>query len=231
MKMTRQCTKMRHFLGGNGNQSIGVVVFAQYFKGTHIVNISPGLLRPQRSCGQGNIFTPVCHSVHRGGVPDQVHPSPGPGTHPPGTRYTPRDQVHPSQTRYTPRDQVHTPPGTRYTPPGPGTPPPRDQVHPPQSRRHTVNERPVRILLECILVYSLIGEDGFVHLKRITLQKDSDTKIRSYHEICIFTRIVLLFSYFIASFLFVLECYSWSQTYYLFWQWRIFISRQICSGL
>ena len=23
--------------------------------------------RPQRSCGQGNIFTPVCHSVHRGG--------------------------------------------------------------------------------------------------------------------------------------------------------------------
>ena len=24
--------------------------------------------RPQRSCGQGNIFTPVCHSVHRGGA-------------------------------------------------------------------------------------------------------------------------------------------------------------------
>ena len=24
--------------------------------------------RPQRSCGQGNIFTPVCHSVHRGVV-------------------------------------------------------------------------------------------------------------------------------------------------------------------
>ena len=22
--------------------------------------------RPQQSCGQGNIFTPVCHSVHRG---------------------------------------------------------------------------------------------------------------------------------------------------------------------
>ena len=22
---------------------------------------------PQRSCGQGNIFTPVCHSVHKGG--------------------------------------------------------------------------------------------------------------------------------------------------------------------
>ena len=65
-------------------------------------------------------------SVHRGGVPDQVHPR---------TRYTPWDQVHPlppgpgaPQTRYTPRpgappwDQVH-PPGTRYTPLGPGTPP------------------------------------------------------------------------------------------------------------
>ena len=24
--------------------------------------------RPQRSCGQGNIFTPVCHSVHKGGM-------------------------------------------------------------------------------------------------------------------------------------------------------------------
>ena len=24
--------------------------------------------RPQRSCGQGNIFAPVCHSIHRGGV-------------------------------------------------------------------------------------------------------------------------------------------------------------------
>ena len=25
--------------------------------------------RPQRSCGQGNIFTPVCHSVHGGCLP------------------------------------------------------------------------------------------------------------------------------------------------------------------
>ena len=60
----------------------------------------------KRSLGQGNIFTPVCHSVHRGG-------STWPGT-PPGTRYTPPDQVHPPRTRYTPQ--------TRYNPPGPGTP-------------------------------------------------------------------------------------------------------------
>ena len=82
----------------------------------------------KRSLGQGNIFTPVCHSVHMGGgeylgrdTPwDQVSP---------GTRYRyPREQVHPP--RYTSRDQVH-PPWTRYTP-RPGTPPtPWDQVHPP----------------------------------------------------------------------------------------------------
>ena len=76
--------------------------------------------RPKRSFGQGNIFTPVCHSVHRGGgstwpgtPPDQVHP-PGPGTSP-RTRYTPRPGT-PPQTRYTP--QVH--PQTRYPPPGLG---------------------------------------------------------------------------------------------------------------
>ena len=107
--------------------------------------------RPKRSFGQGNIFTPVCHSVHRGGLarrtPRQV-PPPGPGTHPlgpgtppgrypPETRYTLSDQVHPLRTRYTPRagtsppDQVHTPPQDQV-PPQAGTPP--DQVHPPWTR-------------------------------------------------------------------------------------------------
>ena len=71
--------------------------------------------RPQRSCGQGNIFTPVCHSVHRGGVclsacwdtppPDQT-PPPGPGRHP--RDQTPRDQAEPPRTRH------HHPP-TRQT--------------------------------------------------------------------------------------------------------------------
>ena len=96
----------------------------------------------KRSLGQGNIFAPVCHSVHRGEyltphpqtryTPlDQVHP-PGPHTPPqtrythPRTRYTPRDQVHP-RTRYTPLDQVHPcrpgPPSDQVHPPGPGTPP------------------------------------------------------------------------------------------------------------
>ena len=104
-------------------------------------------LPPATKLGQGYAFTGVCDSVHRGGVPDQVHP--------PGTRYTPRpgtpprtgtppDQVHPRPGTPpcgpgTPPDQVHPhtryTPWTRYTPPDqvhtprPGTPP--DQVHPP----------------------------------------------------------------------------------------------------
>ena len=106
--------------------------------------------RPKRSFGQGNIFTPVCHSFcSQGGrgVPDQA---PTPGTRqvhspwdqagtpprdqagtPPGAR-----QVHPPRTR-----QVHpradTPPGTRQVPPTrdqAGTPPQTRQVHPPGSR-------------------------------------------------------------------------------------------------
>ena len=31
------------------------------------------LLRPQRSLGQGNVFTPVCDSVHKGGVSAPLH--------------------------------------------------------------------------------------------------------------------------------------------------------------
>ena len=93
--------------------------------------------RPQRSCGQGNIFTPVCHSVHRGdGISQGTEADPpGPGTHPPWSRHTP------------PRPD---------TPPGPGTPPeqtPPGADTPPGTRfRHTVYEQLVRILLECILV-------------------------------------------------------------------------------
>ena len=137
------------------------------------------MLPPATKLGQGYVFTGVCDSVHRGGVPDQVPPL-GPGTPPrpgtlPWTRYTPspQDQVPPlgpgtpPQTRYTPPGPgtplgPGTPPGTRYTPQdqvhplGPGTPP--DQVPPPgpgtppRDQGDTVYARAVRILLECILV-------------------------------------------------------------------------------
>ena len=103
--------------------------------------------------GQGNIFTSVCQEFcPQGGggclpqcmlgytLLDQAHP--------PGSR-TPPGQAHTPWTRHTPQGAdppgPGTPPQSRHTPPRPGTP--------PGSRlQHTVNERPVRILLECILV-------------------------------------------------------------------------------
>ena len=127
----------------------------------------------KRSLGQGNIFAPVCHSVHSGEYltpPPRTryntqsrHP-PGPGTsprsrHPPGTRYTPRSRPPAADT---PRDQVHPPradnpgsrhpPRTRYTPqsrhpPGPGTPLVQSMLG------DMVNKQAVHILLECNLVY------------------------------------------------------------------------------
>ena len=88
------------------------------------------LLPPATKLGQGYVFTGVCHSVNRGGVPDQVNP-PRPGTPQP-----PPDQAHPppDQAHHPPLDQAHhTPPRTRHTtppdqahhthPPRPGTPP------------------------------------------------------------------------------------------------------------
>ena len=102
--------------------------------------------RPQRSCGQGNVFTGVCLST--GGVSASVHagmPSPRDGEpHPPSGM-----ENHPPRWRTPPGMEnppgSRTPPGWR-TPPGNGEPPPRSRL------QHTVYERPVRILLECILV-------------------------------------------------------------------------------
>ena len=103
----------------------------------------PSFYRLKRSFGQGNVFTGVCHSVNRGGVPDQAHPPRVQTGTPPGTR-----QVHPPDQAGTHPGtrQVHTPGPGRY-PPGPGTPPGSSRP------RNTVNDRPVRILLECILVF------------------------------------------------------------------------------
>ena len=83
-----------------------------------------------------------------GGVSASVHA----GIPPP-----PREQTPPRAD--TPRGSRH-PPGSRNPPPragispGADTPPKADT--PPSRLQHTVNERPVRILLECILVYLFI---------------------------------------------------------------------------
>ena len=65
--------------------------------------------------------------------------------HPPGA-----DTPNPPQSSHTPPEQ--TPP-REQTPPWEQTPPPPEQTPPPGSRlQHTVYERPVHILLECILI-------------------------------------------------------------------------------
>ena len=79
---------------------------------------------------------------------------PGPGTPPPQTKHTPPDQTHP---------------------PRPGTPPPPEQTPPdqppPGSRlQHTVYERPVCILLECILVFWYSNTLMWKHLKSSNVQ-------------------------------------------------------------
>ena len=80
--------------------------------------------RPQRSCGQGYVFTRVCDSVHRGVSGE-----------PPRTRQTrpppPQDQGEPPQTRQTPPRDQGEPPRTRENPPGPGRPPKDQGEHPP----------------------------------------------------------------------------------------------------
>ena len=99
------------------------------------------IYRPKRSFGQGNIFTPVCHSVHRGGfsLPDppvawRTPPGADPlDGEPPGWRTTPPDGEPPPRMESPPRMENHpldgeppprmeNPPGWR-TPPDGGTPP------------------------------------------------------------------------------------------------------------
>ena len=98
---------------------------------------------------------------------------------PPGPGRPPRDQADPPRPRRdppdqgeTPRDQADPPPGPRRIPPDQAdTPqtrhPPRDQGEPPPGRRlqYTVNERPVRILLECILVQQTFKNVDIASLK------------------------------------------------------------------
>ena len=95
------------------------------------------------------MFLHVCVILFTGGSPGrppswQGEPPPPAGRTLPGTRQTPPGRENPS-------------PAGRTPPPGPGRHPPWDQADtapPPPGRRlqHTVNERPVRVLLECILV-------------------------------------------------------------------------------
>ena len=95
--------------------------------------------QPQRSCGQGNIFTRVCHSFCSQGGSASVHagilppPTRQTTTTPPTRQTTPPDQADP-RSRHPP-DQADTP-RTRQTPPQTRqTPPSKTRQTPPQTRQ------------------------------------------------------------------------------------------------
>ena len=91
--------------------------------------------RPKRSFGQGNIFTPVCHSVHRGGGSGKENPPARAWRTPPVWRPPPGHGELP-QYGETPPDQTPPPlpPGMENPPrPDTTTPPPR-HGEPPWTR-------------------------------------------------------------------------------------------------
>ena len=102
-------------------------------------------LPPATKWQQGNVFTPVCHSVHRGALCQGETDTPyteTPGQRPPGERPPDRDSLH--------RD----PPRQR----------PSKQRPPPYS-----NQLVVRILLECILILKIYSPFTFYKYFRVKL--------------------------------------------------------------
>ena len=83
--------------------------------------------RPQRSCGQGYVFTRVCDSVNRGGGLRRTPPPRDQATPPsPDQEEPPTDQADPPRIREDPPRIEGAPP-----PPDQGGTPPRDQADPP----------------------------------------------------------------------------------------------------
>ena len=89
--------------------------------------------RPQRSCGQGSVFTRVCHSVHSGGGgvclsacwDTRGYPGADPREQTPPKQTPPWEQTPPERTPPSPQSR---PPGA--DPPGADTCPPQ-QTPPP----------------------------------------------------------------------------------------------------
>ena len=107
---------------------------SKWFYIVTVIYFDLSLLPPATKLGQGNIFTGICDSVHRGVLPQCMlgfQPPPPPRTRqaPPwdqaGTRPLGLDQAG---TRPLGLDQAGTPLGPgRHPPPGPGSPPPRPE--------------------------------------------------------------------------------------------------------
>ena len=67
--------------------------------------------RPQRSCGQGYVFTRVCDSVHRGGLRQREPPLPLVRSSLPGREHTPSGQGEPLPWQGGPPRAGRHPPG------------------------------------------------------------------------------------------------------------------------
>ena len=114
--------------------------------------------RPQRSCGQGYVFTRVCDSVNGGGLRR---------TPPPGTRQTrPPDQGEP------PSRLGESPPGDQAD-----TPPPRDQGDPPGPGR----PRPPRPREEDCSIRSMSGQYAS-YWKCILVAEDFTEELLEQHD-------------------------------------------------
>ena len=102
--------------------------------------------------------------MHAGIPPPLKNAPPEACMHPPGKHTPPRKHTHPLRSTHTHPGSM--PPG-KHTPPEAHTPPPGSRL------QHTVNEQPVRILLECILVYMgkyiLKGEPSYVGIFPVCL--------------------------------------------------------------
>ena len=103
-------------------------------------------------CSHTGRETPQAGRTHPGGEnPPPWEQTPPQSRHPPGRETLLGRENPPPRSRHSLWEQ--TPPQAGRTP-REQTPPPPGADTPPGSRlQHTVNERPVRILLECILVY------------------------------------------------------------------------------
>ena len=98
-----------------------------YVSTTKFSQRTPNFYRPQRSCGQGYVFTGVCDSVHRGGSPENP-PDQG---EPPWTKENP-----PRPGRHPPSPPTkEKPPGRGRHPPGPRRTPPRTKENPPPRKK------------------------------------------------------------------------------------------------
>ena len=120
--------------------------------------------RPQRSC-EGYVFTPVFHSVHRGGLPQCML-----GYHPP--EQTPPPDQAPTPDQAPPRADIPLPeadtPPRLGTSSGLGTHP--SPLPPGAGRRLLL--RTVRIILDCILVsnsYFYFSKQNILCLEEVIL--------------------------------------------------------------